>query len=151
MMEPMADHAAANEPETLLTQEGVITRYAKAWIAGDFATIVNCYDEQIVAHYGGQSSYAGIYHGRDRFIELLLETGQRGGRKLISIDQVDDGGTSGALFVTESFAINGETVIVQRALRFLTNGTTITECWLFDHQQHLVDQAWSQPLAPPAN
>lgn len=25
-----------------------------------------------------------------------------------------------------------------RALRFRTNGVTITECWLFDHSQHLV-------------
>ena len=28
--------------------------------------------------------------------------------------------------------------LLLRALRFRTNGVTITECWLFDHSQHLV-------------
>jgi hypothetical protein len=122
--------------DTTTKPVGVITRYARAWERGDIGEIVNCYNEDIVAHYGG----------RERFLGLLLETGQRGSRKLLSIDQIHDDGDTGALFVTESFVINGETVSVLRALRFRTTGETITECWLFDQSQHLVDQAWAQPL-----
>jgi hypothetical protein len=84
--------------------------------------------------------------GRERFLGLLFETGQRGSRKLLTIDQIHDDGDTGAFFVTESFVVNGETVSVLRALRFRTNGVTITECWLFDHSQHLVDQTWAQPV-----
>ncbi len=123
---------------------GVITRYARAWEAGDIAEIINCYDEQIVAHYGGTSPFAGTHQGRDRFLNVLLETGQRSSRKLLSIDQLHDEITTGAFFVTESMVIDGETVIVHRALRFRTNRSTIVECWLFDQQQHLIDTAWSQ-------
>jgi hypothetical protein len=132
--------------ETTGKTVGVITRYARAWERGNIGEIVNCYDEHIVAHYGGQSTFAGTHLGRERFLGLLLETGQRGSRRLLSIDQIHDDGDTGAFFVTESFAINGETVSVLRALRFRTNGVTITECWLFDHSQNLVDQAWAQPL-----
>jgi hypothetical protein len=132
------------EPTT--KSAGVITRYARAWERGDIGEIVNCYNEHIVAHYGGQSAFAGMHLGRDRFLEVQLETGQRGLRKLVSIDQLHDDGDSGACFVTESFVLNGETVFLLRALRFRTNGETITECWLFDHSQHLVDRAWAQPL-----
>jgi hypothetical protein len=132
--------------DTTTKPVGVITRYARAWERGDIGEIVNCYNEDIVAHYGGQSGFAGTHLGRERFLGLLLETGQRGSRKLLSIDQLHDDGDTGAFFVTESFVVNGETVSVFRALRFRTNGETITECWLFDHSQHLVDQAWAQPL-----
>jgi hypothetical protein len=132
--------AFADDPK----KSGVITRYARAWERGDFGEIVLCYDEHIVAHYGGQSEFAGTYIGRDRFLTLLLETGSRGNRKLIAIDQLHDDGDCGAFFVTESFVIDGETVVVRRALRFKTNGRAVTECWLFDHDQHLVDKAWTQ-------
>jgi SnoaL-like domain len=139
------NEASGNAPK----QTGVITRYARAWERGDFGEIVECYDEQIVAHYGGQSAFAGTYTGRDRFLTLLLETGSRGNRKLIAIDQLHDDGDSGAFFVTESFVIGGETVTVQRALRFRTNGRAVTECWLFDQDQHLVDKAWAQEAPQP--
>jgi hypothetical protein len=132
---------------TAVQPVGVITRYARAWERGDIGEIVNCYDEHIVAHYGGQSTFAGTHIGLEKFLGLLLETSQRGSRKLLRIDQMHDDGDTGAFFVTESFVVNGETVSVLRALRFRTNGVTITECWLFDHSQHLVDQAWEQPVA----
>jgi hypothetical protein len=134
--------SAAGDPK----RTGVITRYARAWERGDFGEVVQCYDEQIVAHYGGQSEFAGTYIGRDRFLTLLLKTSIRANRKLIAIDQLHDDGECGAFFVTESVVINDETVTLRRALRFKTNGKAVTECWLFDHDQHLVDRAWAQPV-----
>ncbi len=50
--------------------EGVITRYATAGREGDLQTLIDCYDEDIVAHYGGQSPFAGTHVGRDRFLEV---------------------------------------------------------------------------------
>jgi uncharacterized protein len=123
---------------------GVITRYARAWEAGNLAEIVNCYDENIIAHYGGQSAFAGTHQGRDRFFQVLLDTGARSSRRLISIDQIHDNGETGAFFVTESLTINGEEITVPRALRFRTNSVTIVEVWLYDHHQHLIDAAWAQ-------
>jgi uncharacterized protein len=126
----------------------VITRYAAAWLAGDVVTLVGCYADHIVAHYGGQSPFAGTHVGRDRFVDVLLESSARSGRKLLSVDQIHDDGETGALFVTESLVVDwihdgGETVTVFRALRFRVADGKIAECWLFDHDQHLIDRAWS--------
>jgi uncharacterized protein len=123
---------------------GTITRYANAWIAGDRLAVADIYDENIVVHYGGTSSFAGNHHGRNRFIEVLLETSGRAKRQLIAIDQIHDDGDTGALFVTESIELDGETIAVSRALRFRVANDRIVECWLFDHDQHLIDRAWSQ-------
>lgn len=127
---------------------GVISRYADAWRTGDLTTLISCYDEGIIAHYGGRSSFAGTHVGRDRFIEVLAGTALVSERQLVSIDQLHDDGDTGALFVTESLVIGGERHTVHRALRFRVAGDRIVECWLFDHDQHLVDRAWTG--SPPA-
>jgi uncharacterized protein len=130
---------------------GVITRYAEAWRRGDLAEMIDCYGDDVTVHYGGSSDYAGTHRGRDRFVEVLVATAQRSGRRLVGIDQIDDHGTHGALFVTETMNSGTSTVTVERALRYRIVDDRISECWLYDHDQHLVDRAWSNPLPDPAN
>ena len=125
------------------TERGVMARYTRAWIDGDLATLVDCYADDVVAHYGGQSPFAGTHDGRDRFLEVLVGTAALGKRELVSVDQIHDDGEWGAAFVTERFEIAGETVTVQRALRYRIVSGRIKECWLFDMDQHLVDRAWT--------
>ncbi len=122
---------------------GVIARYTRAWLDSDLATLVDCYADDIVAHYGGTSRYAGTYHGKTRFLEVLAETAALAKRELLSADQLHDDGECGAVFITESFDIDGDPVTVQRALRYRIDHDQITECWLFDMDQHLIDRAWS--------
>jgi hypothetical protein len=66
-----------------------------------------------------------------------------GNRRLVSVDQVHDDGQTGAIVATEAFDVDGETVTVQRALRYVICDGLIAECWLFDMEQHLVDRAWT--------
>lgn len=120
-----------------------ITRYAQAWTAGDLATLLDCYDPEVVVHYGGTSPFRGTHRGRDAFVGVLAETAQRSRRELVRIDQVHDDGDQGALFVTERIELDGVTSEVQRALRYRVAHDRIVECWLFDADQHLVDRAWS--------
>jgi ketosteroid isomerase-like protein len=40
---------------TALPDAGVVVRYAHAWEAGDIATLIGCYADDVVAHYGGRS------------------------------------------------------------------------------------------------
>jgi len=128
-----------------MASAGVVTAYARAWEAADHATLIGLYAEDVVVHYGGTSPFSGTHQGRDRFVDVLLQTAARGKRSLASIDQVHDDGDTGAIFVTERFEVDGEPVEVQRALRYRTAGGRITECWLYDQDQHLVDRAWSEP------
>jgi hypothetical protein len=134
----MTGTAAAVTPE-----RGVIAAYATAWQAGDLATMFASYADDILVHYGGTSPFAGAHHTRERFIEVLIETAARSSRRLVSIDQIDDHLTHGALFVTETMVVDHITVTLRRALRFRVAGARIAECWLYDLDQHVVDRAWS--------
>lgn len=125
---------------------GVITRYAEAWQRGDIAAMLGCYHPDVTGHYGGTSSFAGTHHSRDRLVEILVETARRSGRQLVSVDQIDDHDTHGALFVTETMTIGAVAITLARALRYRTVDDLIIECWLYDHDQHLVDRAWNQPI-----
>jgi ketosteroid isomerase-like protein len=128
---------------------GAVTRYADAWRRSDIDEMLDCYHPDICVHYGGTSAFAGTHHGRDRLIDLLLETARRSNRQLLTIDQIDDHGTHGALFVTESITFDGSAITVRRALRYRVADDRIIECWLYDHDQHLVDRAWSG--SPPGS
>lgn len=122
---------------------GVVHRYVKAWQSGDLDTLIDCYSPDIVAHYGGQSRFAGTHAGRHRFLEVLAETSAMSQRELVSVDQVHDDGAAGALFATERIVSLDRTVLVLRALRYRIEDDRIVECWLYDLDQHLVDAAWS--------
>lgn len=128
--------------------EGVLTTYAGAWLAGDVETVFGSYAPDIVLHYGGASPFAGDHVGRERAIEVLVETSVRSGRALLAVDAIYDQGDHGALFVREAVTVDGARVEVQRALRFRIAGGLLAECWLYDQDQHLVDRAWG--VRPPA-
>ena len=53
-----------------------------------------------------------------------------------------DGG-DGALFVRESITAAAPTTVVARALRYRARDGKLVECWLYDHDQNLVDEAWT--------
>ncbi len=121
---------------------GVITRYVAAWQAGDLDAVLASYAPGIVAHYGGTSTFAGSHQGFERFVQVLADTAERSDRRLVSIEQLHDGGDHGSVFVVESVAIDGESHLVHRSLRFRVADGQIAEVWLYDLDQHLVDQAW---------
>jgi uncharacterized protein len=122
--------------------DGVVARYANAWLAGDIGTLIDLYDPDMVAHYGGASEFAGTHVGRDAFLGVLATSSGRSSRRLISVDLVLESGGTGAIFATEAIAVDGVEHQVQRALRYRTSSTHILEVWLYDMDQHLVDSAW---------
>ena len=128
-----------------MNRTGVIQRYADAWQRSELETMFASYDPDVVVHYGGSSPFAGDHHGRDALLSLLAETARHSGRTLVSVDAVYDLGGHGAIFVREAFETAGERVVVDRCLRYRVDGDLIVEVWLYDHQQQLVDRAWSQP------
>ncbi len=65
---------SANPTVPTAENVGVVTRYASAWQQGDLAVLADCYADDVVVHYGGQSSFAGIHRGRDRLSALLVDT-----------------------------------------------------------------------------
>ncbi len=123
---------------------GVISRYAAAWQELRIDDMVDLYAENIVVHYGGLSAFAGVHRGKDDFVAVLVATAQRSPRELLSVDHMDDHADAGTLFVTERFTrADGGTLDAKRAFRFRVEAGKITECWLYEHDQYGVDQAWA--------
>ena len=120
----------------------VITNYVRAWEHGDLDGVLGSYSPEIVAHYGGTSSFAGDHHGIEAFVNVLAETSQRSERRLVSIEQLHDAGDHGSVFVVEAVTIDGAEHLVHRALRFRVDGDHIAEVWLYDLDQHVVDRSW---------
>ena len=120
----------------------MITRYVEAWQAQDLGTVLDCYAQDIVAHYGGTSSFAGDHVGHARFVEVLADTAVRSGRRLVSVEQLHDAGDHGSVFVVEAVTVDGAEHEVHRALRFRVESERIAEVWLYDLDQHLVDASW---------
>jgi uncharacterized protein len=120
----------------------VLGRYADSWQRNAIDELIDLYATDVVAHYGGTSSYAGTHVGRDRFVEVLLETAIASGRTLVGIDLVLEEGDAGAIFARESVMVDGEPRVVARALRYRLADGLIAECWLYDQDQGVVDRSW---------
>jgi uncharacterized protein len=134
--------AASDTLVFMTASHGVVHRYVEAWKQGDIVTVIDCYSPSIVAHYGGTSPFAGTHVGRDAFLQVLADSTARSGRRLVSVDQVHEDASHGAVFATEEFMVDGDPVTVNRALRYRIEDDRIVECWLYDQDQHLVDRAW---------
>jgi uncharacterized protein len=121
----------------------VLQTYADAWLRSDHTVLFACYADDIVAHYGGASPFAGTHRGRDAFVEVLINIAVRSQRELLAVEAVFDDGATGAIFTREAINVEGQRHEVRRALRFRLHDGLIAECWLYDQDQHLVDQAWA--------
>ncbi len=142
---PMSDSA----PPVIHPSENIVQIYADAWLAADYDAAFALYADDIVLHYGGTSDFAGDHVGKEQAIQTLVETSIRSQRRLVAVDLLLTHGDVGALFVRESLTTrDGDAVEVARALRFAVDDGRISECWLYDQNQHVVDQAWR---AAPTN
>jgi uncharacterized protein len=121
----------------------VLRTYADAWLRSDHTVIFACYADDIVAHYGGSSPFAGTHVGRDEFVKVLINVAVRSQRELLAIEAVYDDGATGAIFTREAIIVHGQRHEVLRSLRFRLHDGLIAECWLYDQDQHLVDRAWA--------
>ena len=122
----------------------VAQRYATAWLGDDLDGIFGCYADTMSLHYFGNNPFTGDHVGRDAAVATLLATGALAPRRLVSVDDILAGpGT--AVLVTSEELTEGDTIHrIRRVLRFAISGDQLTDCWLYEEDQALVDRLWSQ-------
>jgi uncharacterized protein len=118
----------------------VVKRYADAWIAGELRPIVDCYHDEIVFHYFGQSPLAGTHRGKAACLNALKMVKERTNRRLVKIKDVLSGRHFGLLVAVEAWERNGSNVEVERLLKFKVRDGKLAECWVYDEDQRLVDK-----------
>jgi hypothetical protein len=86
---------------------------------------------------------AGDHAGRDEALTVLAEVSALAPRELVAIDEVLTGPGAAVVVVRERLARGDETHELRRVLRYRIEGGKLTECWLYDEDQALVDRLWA--------
>ena len=121
-----------------LTRQAV-GRYAAAWLAGDRLALAACYHDDFTLHYFGRSPLAGNHRGKAAALGILAEVSRRTNRRLLAIIDVMAGPERGALLVRERFERDGRTAELERLLVYAVRDGLLSECWVYDQDQTLVD------------
>jgi uncharacterized protein len=116
-----------------------VSRYARAWLAGDRAVLAACYHDEFTLHYFGSNPLAGDHRGKAAALGMLAEVTRRTNRKLIAIVDVMAGPARGALLVRERFERDGSIAEIERLLVYAVRDGLLAECWVYDQDQALVD------------
>jgi uncharacterized protein len=117
----------------------VVKRYAHAWAANDMKSIVDCYHDEVVFHYFGQNPLAGTHRGKPACLAVLKQVREKTNRKLLSIRDVLVGEVFGVIVAVEQFQDNGRAVQLERLLRYTVRDGKLSECWIYDQDQRVVD------------
>ena len=116
-----------------------VTRYARAWLAGDRPALAACYHEDFTLHYFGRNPLAGDHSGKMASLAILAEVTRRTNRKLLGIVDIIAGPVRGALLVRERFERDGKAAELERLLVYAMRDGLLGECWVYDQDQALVD------------
>jgi uncharacterized protein len=116
-----------------------ISRYATAWLVGDRPALAACYHNDFTLHYFGHNPLAGDHSGKAAALAVLAEVTRRTNRKLLAIVDVLAGPERGALLVRERFERDRKRTEVERLLVYAVRDGLLSECWVYDQDQPLVD------------
>jgi ketosteroid isomerase-like protein len=120
----------------------VLRKYAEAWLSSDLETVLASYHDDIELHYMGESPLAGSHRGKDEVFTALGLASSRTARRLIDVEDVLVGASTGALVVIEDLGEPARRV--RRILLYRVEDGRLRECWLFDEDQRFVDALWSR-------
>jgi hypothetical protein len=118
----------------------VIDRYCDAVLAGDIATALDCYAEDIVLHWHGRHALAGVHRGKDAAVAALIAFAQRTERKFLDFPARMHGPSRGAVISREALGTGDARVEVDRLLVYAARDRRFTECWVYDADQDQIDR-----------
>ena len=118
----------------------IARRYADAWLAGDMATLLDCYHDDFTLHYFGANPLSGEHRGKAAAMAVLGEVSRRTGRRLLAIQDVMAGETRAAILAREAWTRDGQRVELDRLLLYSLQDGRLRDCWIYDADQALVDR-----------
>jgi uncharacterized protein len=121
----------------------IVKSYADAWIANDLKAMVDSYHDEVIFHYFGRSPLAGTHVGKPACLAILKKVREKSNRTLISIRDVLVGEHFGLIIAVERFEKQGAAVQIERMLRYQVRDGKLSECWIYDTDQRMVDEYWA--------
>jgi ketosteroid isomerase-like protein len=127
-----------------MTPVEIVRRYADAWAAGDAATLVPLYHDDIVLHWFGQNPLAGDHIGKPAALAALGQMIARTKRGAPEIHDVLGSDTHAAILAQENWMEGDTPVTINRVLIFHVRDEKLSECWVYDEDQRMVDALLSR-------
>jgi len=127
-----------------MTPLEVTRRYAEAWAAGDATTVVASYADDIVLHWFGQNPLAGDHVGKAAALAALGKMFAATKRGAPTIHDVLGSDTHTAILAQEQWMDGDTPITVNRVLVFHVRDDKLTECWVYDEDQRMVDALLSR-------
>jgi ketosteroid isomerase-like protein len=118
----------------------VVRRYADAWAANDPKGIIDSYHDDVVFHYAGNNPLSGTHRGKPACLAVLKQVKQKTNRRLVAIRDVLAGEVFGLIIAVEAFQHHGRAVQLERLLRYTVRDDRLSECWIHDADQALIDE-----------
>lgn len=114
----------------------VVERYARTWLAGDLAAIVDCNHEEFTLHYFGSNALSGDHVGKPA---ALAAFGRRTQRQLQAIVATMAGPHRGAIIARERLGVGSTAAEVERVFVYAVRDDRLSECWIYAADQPLID------------
>ena len=124
----------------------IVRKYAGAWTAGDAATLVALYADDIVLHYFGDNPLAGDHTGKAGALAVLGKISQAVKRAAPEIHDVLGGEHHAAILAKERWGEGADAVELNRVLLYHVRDGKISECWIYDEDQRNVDRILNERL-----
>jgi ketosteroid isomerase-like protein len=130
--------------EDTATTTLVLRRYADAWVAGDAATVVSLYHDDIVLHYFGDNPLAGSHAGKPAALAALGKISAATHRGAPRVHDVMASEGHGTILVEERWTVDGAEISVKRVMVYHVRDEKLSECWVYDEDQRMVDAILSR-------
>lgn len=130
--------------DELFTPAQVVRRYCEAWLAGDVATVLSLYHDDLRLEWFGQHRLAGTHRGQQASLDALLAVQAATDRTPTEIVEILDGSDSVVALVHERWTDPADASKVLnhlRALQFTVRDSMIDSCRVFETEQGAID-AW---------
>lgn len=127
-----------------MTPAEVVRKYADAWAAGDAATVVGLYADDIVLHWFGDNPLAGDHVGKPAALAALGRMSALTKRGAPEVHDVIGSGHHAAILAKERWMDGDTPVELNRVLVFHVRDDKLSECWVYDEDQRRVDEILSR-------
>lgn len=129
--------------ERVEAARALVESYVEAWKNTDADLLRNHLDKDFVLHYFGNNPFTGSHEGKHAAIKTMATIAGITPRKLVAFDSILFGEDAAAIVVREELQTKRGSIQIRRVFRYRIEDDKFKECWLYEEDQDVVDEAWS--------
>ena len=123
--------------------EQVVRQLYEAFNQGNFEVVLKLYADDVALHCPGHSQISGEYHGRNEVLDFWKKHREvSGGTFKPQVITVVENDEHLVVITTVHTERDGRAYAWRRILHFLLYDARVHECWIYDWDQYLADEAF---------